>query len=229
MNVNKFIEELKDILKDKLETVFVYGSKTKIPAYDLKEGADLMVIVQDLSAEDLRNCVKSVYKWTRKNSVPVFMSTSEWFSSADVYPMEYADIKENHHILYGTDLIGVIDIKYDDLRLQCEREAKNMLMRFRKEYLLNARNKRVMEELLIASFKTAVVILKTVLRLKNLPVGENTAETIRFAAECGVIDAEFFTELLLFKEKKQKPTDTGALARRFIDEADKLLKFTDKM
>lgn len=169
-----------------------------------------MVNVQDLSAEDLRNCVKSVYKWTRKNSVPVFMSTSEWFSSADVYPMEYADIKENHHILYGTDLIGVIDIKYDDLRLQCEREAKNMLMRFRKEYLLNARNKRVMEELLIASFKTAVVILKTVLRLKNLPVGENTAETIRFAAECGVIDAEFFTELLLFKEKKQKPTDTGA-------------------
>lgn len=104
-----------------------------------------------------------------------------------------------------------------------------MLMRFRKEYLLNARNKRVMEELLIASFKTAVVILKTVLRLKNLPVGENTAETIRFAAECGVIDAEFFTELLLFKEKKQKPADTGALARRFIDEADKLLKFTDKM
>lgn len=167
----QFIEELK-VFKRQAGNSFVYGSKTKIPAYNLKEGADLMVIVQDLSAEDLRNCVKSVYKWTRKNSVPVFMSTSEWFSSADVYPMEYADIKENHHILYGTDLIGVIDIKYDDLRLQCEREAKNMLMRFRKEYLLNARNKRVMEELLIASFKTAVVILKTVLRLKNLPVGE---------------------------------------------------------
>ena len=229
MNVNKFIEELKDILKDKLEMVFVYGSKTGTPTYKLKDDADLIIVVQDLSSNDLKNCVKPVYKWTRRNSVPVFMSMSEWFSSADVYPMEYADIKGNHHILYGSDLISSIEVKYDDLRLQCEREAKNMLMRFRKEYLLHARNKRIIEELLVASFKTAVVILKTILRLKNLPIGTNTAETIRAAAECGAIDAEFFTELLLFKEKQKKPADIGATARRFIDEADKLLKYTDKM
>lgn len=229
MNVNKFIEELKDVLKDKLEMVFVYGSKTGIPTYNLKEGADLMIVVQDLSAEDLKNCVKPVYKWTRKNSVPVFMSVAEWFSSTDVYPMEYTDIKENHHILYGGDLVSSIEIKSGDLRLQCEREAKNMLMRFRKEYLLNARNKRVMTELLISSYKTAIVILKTILRLKNLPAGTNAGETICSAAKLGVIDGDFFKELALFKENKKKPADIGSAARHFIDEADKILKYTDKM
>lgn len=229
MNANKFIEELKDILKDKLEMVFVYGSKASIPAYDIKEGADLMVVVQDLTAEELKKCIKPVYKWTRKNSVPVFMSMSEWFSSADVYPMEYADIKENHHILYGSDLVSAIEVKNEDLRLQCEREAKNMLMRFRKEYLLHAGNKRVLEEMLVASFKTSVAVLKTVLRLKNLPIGKNTVQIIELAGKCGAIDAEFFQELLLLKEKKKKFSDLDASARKFIDEADKLLKYTDKL
>ena len=229
MNVNKFIEELKDILKDKLDTIFVYGSKTGIPAYDLKEGADLMIIVQDLKAEDLKSCTKAVYKWTRKNPVPVFMSTSEWFSSADVYPMEYADIKENHHILYGTDIISVIDVKYDDLRLQCEREAKNMLMRFRKEYLLFAPNKKRLERLILASLATAMAVLKAVLRLKNLPAGETPYETVRAAGECGAVNSEFFEELILFKEGRKKLADIDKTAQKFIDEADRLLKYTDKL
>ena len=125
----KFINELKTILNERLLSIFMYGSKVKYEPDTQKSDINIMVIVDRLCGQDLRNCSRAVKQWCKKgNPPPVFMDKTEWFQSADVYAMEYADIKAAHRILYGQDIVSEIKVEPDNIRLQCELETKNLLM-----------------------------------------------------------------------------------------------------
>lgn len=231
-NLDNYLNELKNTIGDRLESVFVYGAKADIPVYDIESDVDLIVIVNKLNAQDLDNVAKATVQWTKngkQNPVPVFMSVTEWYSSCDVYPMEYTDIKEKHHVLFGENLITSIEVKKEDLRLQCELETKNLLMRFRKSYLMNSQNKDVIKEMLVSSTKTSFAIFKAVLRLKEIPVPVTKMEIIDLIAELSDIDKNLFNCLLSFKEKRCKLNYAQETAQKFIDEVDKLLNYTNNM
>lgn len=231
-NIELYLDELKATISDRLDTVLVYGAKADLPVYDLESDVNLIVIVNKLKAHDIKSCAKATIKWTKggkENPVPVFMSTTEWFSSADVYPMEYADIKERHHILYGENLVSAVEVKKEDLRLQCEQETKNLLMRFRKFYLLHSDNKTMIKQMLVDSTKTCFAIFKAILRLKDMPVPLTQLQIIDEMSQLTIIDKNLFECLLSFKEKKCKLNDAQQTAEKFIDEADRLLTYTNNM
>lgn len=231
-NTEIYLNELKNNLGDRLDSVFVYGAKSGIPVYDLKNDINLMVIVNRLKAQDLKTCAKATLKWTRntrENPVPVFMSTAEWFSSSDIYPMEYADIKDRHHILYGEDLINSVEVNRDDLRLQCEQETKNLLMRFRKFYIMNAENKKLIDEMIRVSVKSCYAIFKTILRLKEISVPINKKEILDKMSELTIIDKIFY-ECMTFPDTKcYKLYETQETAQNFINAVDRLLAYTNNI
>ena len=48
------------------------------------------------------------------------MTVAEWRGSADIFPMEYADILERHRVLHGTAPFEGVTVDARDLRLQLE-------------------------------------------------------------------------------------------------------------
>ena len=119
----KFLNELKNNLSSRLCSVFAYGSKASAGLGNC-ENIDLMIVVDNLSPDDLMRVSHASREWMRKNPMPVFMDKREWFASADVYALEYSDIKEYGKILYGEDVIFPVSISRDNLRFQCEHELK---------------------------------------------------------------------------------------------------------
>lgn len=226
-NLYELIEKLKECFGNRLKSVFVYGAKSTDEA--AKDNIDLMIIVGDLSAKDLAYVSKFTKRWVdKKNPVPVFMSESEWFSSADVYPMEYADIKENHRILYGENLIADIVVRKEDLRLQCEQESKNILMRYRKFYILRPLRISLLKSF-VPAIKDIIAVLKAILRLKEIAVPKNAYEIIKLAKDSDVPGVELFRELIDYKNGKTRIKEVDKTAENLLNAMNELLKYTNDM
>ena len=97
-NLDKFIESLKENFGDNLLSIIAFGSQANVE--DAKNNLNLMVVTNELTAENLYTISKPVQKWVKaKNPVPVIMNKDEWYSSFDVYAIEYGDIKSNYKII----------------------------------------------------------------------------------------------------------------------------------
>lgn len=180
-NLDKFIEELKNTLGENLVSVIAFGSQANVE--DAKSNLNLMIVTNELTAENLYDISKPVKKWVKgKNPIPVIMNRDEWYSSFDVYAIEYSDIKENYRIIYGEDLVPTICINKYFLRLQCESELKSLLLKYKNNFLMNVKSDREMKKLLNNVIKTLLVIFRSVLRLHDSAVPYRAVDIIEFAS-----------------------------------------------
>ena len=181
-NLDKFLEDLKLNLGENLLSVFAFGSQANVE--DAKNNLNLMIITNQLSAENLYSISKPVKKWVKaKNPIPVIMNKDEWYSSFDVYTIEYADIKSNYRLIYGEDLVPSINVNKYFLRLECESELKNLLLKYKNHFLLNVNSDREMKKVLNNVIKTLVVIFRSVLRLYDREVPYRAVDIIEHCSQ----------------------------------------------
>jgi len=229
-------ENLKETFGERLSSVFLYGS-CAVEDFTKDSDINLMVIIKDLTAIDLKKSSTFVKNFTKKSKyLPIFMDKEEWFNSADVYPIEYSDIKERYKILHGENLIDGLNVDKKDLRLQCESEVKNLLIRLRQNYLAKTNDKKAIKALIQTSSKTFMVIFRTVLRLSNEAVPKNHNDVIRFfwekfkAKELD-FDGELFLKILEFRKNSKiiKDCDLEKVIQKLIDSINCVLKYVDKL
>lgn len=235
--LNEFVDNLKETFKDRLSSVILYGSCAVGECENSFSDVNLMVIIQCLCAEDLKSANKFIEKLYKKTkTLPIFMDKDEWFDSCDVFAIEYSDIKERNKILYGEDLISSLSVDRHDLRLQCEREVKNLLVRLRQGYLLKANDKNALKGLIKASSKTFIVIFRTILKLNNEKVPhkhKNVIEKFYEKIKDNEInfDNDLFIKILEFRNnsKAVNDRDIEGVVQKLIDTTDSVLKYVDKL
>ena len=222
-NLDNFIEELKTKLGDNLVSVIAFGSKANVE--DAKNNLNLMIVTNTLNAENLYEISKPVQKWVKaKNPIPVIMNKEEWYSSFDVYAIEYSDIKDNYRIIYGEDLVPSIPVNKYFLRIQCESELKSLLLKYKNNFLLNIKSDREMKKVLNNVIKTLLVIFRAVLRLHDRPVPYRAVDIIEFTA-----DYLSFNKIVLSKLAKVKYENDDYTKQELIFIEAELLKDIQNM
>ena len=176
-NLDIFVESLKENLGDNLRAVIAFGSQANVR--DAKSNLNLMIVTNTLTAENLYAISKPVKKWVKaKNPLPVVMTNDEWYSSFDVYAIEYSDMKDNYKLIYGEDLVNTVNINKYYLRLQCEAVLKSLLLKYKNNFLMNIRSDREMKKVLDKVIKTLLVIFRAVLRLHDCNVPYRAVDII---------------------------------------------------
>ena len=176
-NLDIFVESLKENLGDNLRAVIAFGSQANVR--DAKSNLNLMIVTNTLTAENLYAISKPVKKWVKaKNPLPVVMTNDEWYSSFDVYAIEYSDMKDNYKLIYGEDLVNTVNINKYYLILQCEAELKSLLLKYKNNFLMNIRSDREMKKVLDKVIKTLLVIFRAVLRLHDCNVPYRAVDII---------------------------------------------------
>lgn len=229
------IYKLKETYNDRLSSVFLYGSSA-VEEPTKKSDINLMVIIKDLKAEDLKKAHHFIKTFTKKSkSLPIFMDKDEWCNSSDVYSIEYSDIKERHKILFGENLISSLNIEKKYLRIQCESEVKNLLIRLRQNYLANPSSKAI-KNLILLSLKTFIVIFRTLLRLSGVAVPTEHTDVIKLFSEKITstsidFDTDLFLKLLEFRGNNRaiKDKETEVLVQKLVDTTTSVLKYVDKL
>lgn len=215
-----FARRLADAYGTDLVLVLLYGSAAR---GDYREGVsdlNLLVVVRELDAAALRRGTALAREWvTERNPPPLMLSEAEWLSSADVFAIEYSDMRDAHVVLHGTDPFGAVRIHWRDLRLQTERELKSKKIQLRERYLFSADAPDELGRLLMQSFPTFLTLFRSALRLAGAEVPRDPERVIDAVAERSGLDPQPLREVLrarregtTFEPKGDSPVATGYLA-----------------
>ncbi len=182
-SLTAFAEKLTAKLGDNLQSITVVGSGL---TEDFKTGqSDInTVLVLGSRTLDSLNAVASLARPMRKKRVspPLLMTSSYIEQSRDVFGVEFLDFQLTHQTILGDDSFASLTFDKKDVRLQCERELKAMLIRLRQGYIAAAANKRLVRDVLISTAKGLAPILRAMLWLKDIDRPARAEPTFNKAA-----------------------------------------------
>jgi len=163
-----YARDLAGAYGDALRTVLLYGSAARGEYREGTSDLNLLVLLADTAPATLRRGTALAKAWAaEKNPPPLMMSEAEFLGSADVFPMELADIRDANVVLHGGDPFHGLEIRHEDMRLQLERELKGAWIRLRTRYLTESGDAKAFQPTLLKSLSTFLVMFRTVLRLSG--------------------------------------------------------------
>lgn len=226
----RFAREMEERFGADLASVVLYGSAARGEYRPGVSDLNLLVVLREISPEALRRASEPARAWVAEgNSPPLFMSLDEWWGSADVWAIELADMREAHVVVAGMDPFSRVDIRLDDLRMQCERELKGKQIQLRERYLLFAGQPAELGELLVRSFSTFLVLFRTVLRLSG-EGGVRDAETVvRRVADRAGFDPAPLLEIHQARSAGQKlqPAADAPVVTGYLDAVRRVVEYVD--
>jgi Nucleotidyltransferase domain len=173
-----YARDLAGAYGEALVSVVLYGSAARGEYREGVSDLNLLVLLADTDARTLRKGSALARAWAAENNPPpLLMSDAEFRGSADVFPMELADMADAHVVLHGANPFHDLEISPDHLRLQLERELKGAWIRLRTRYLTDSGDAPKFQPMLLKSLSTFLVFFRTVLRLGGHP-GTRDPETV---------------------------------------------------
>jgi predicted nucleotidyltransferase len=174
----RFAWALEGVFDGDVVSVVLYGSAARGEYRPGVSDLNVLVLLRQVTPAGLRAAGELARAWVAEgNAPPLLLSAEEWRRSTDVWAIEVADIRDAHLTLVGDDPFAGLEVRPEDLRLQCERELKGKQIQLRERYLLNAEKPEELGALLQRSFSTFLVLFRTVLRLSG-GEGERDAEAV---------------------------------------------------
>ncbi len=231
-SLQPYLEKLVELLGDNLITAAVYGSAASGDFSPKSSDLNLLLICQRVDQETLKRCLKLVERGRKKHiTAPLFLTREHLDTSADVFPMEFLEFKENHLPVYGEDLLSGLRVDLKNLRYQCEEQIKGKLIRIRQVYLEVGLRGKGIEILLKESLSSLMPVFKNMLRLKGLePPGRKEEILSQLEKEFG-LKKDIFLEI--WKDKQDDERIGGEKAEtylgRYLEELEKLARAADKM
>ncbi len=184
MTLDELATQLRAAYGDTLRAVVLYGSAVAGEHIAKQSDYNVLVVVDRVPLDRLRALASVTRAWRDAgNPPPMTFTTAEWHSSADVFPMEYADILERHRVLFGDDPFGGIKVDLRDLRLQLEHEALGVLLRLRQGVLLAGDDSAAQTKLMGGSVSSLMIVFRGLERLHGNPPPPNYADLARAVAE----------------------------------------------
>ena len=127
--VIQFAEEVKAELTDNLHSIILYGSAARGSFVPGKSDVNLMIVLKTVNIGALSAVGETLKKYRKSRFAdPVVVDLEYLERSADVFPIEFNEIKRSHKIIFGEDAPAQIKVELPDLRLQLERELKQSLL-----------------------------------------------------------------------------------------------------
>jgi hypothetical protein len=139
-------------------------------------------------------------------------------------------MKENYTLLYGEDVIKIINVDTRNLRFQCEQELKAKLIHLRQAYIRLNADKTSLRHLLLKSFTSVLHILRNVLRLKGRVPPYLKQDIINDVASEFRINKLAWEKILAIRDKGgrlDRETQEG-LFIDFIRDLEKIVEAVDK-
>ena len=166
-----FLDLLRDTYADQLESAIVYGSFVKESFTPGSSDVNVLIVLSQSEERRIRSIGRGGYSlFKRYNITPLILTETEFKNSADVFPMEYLDLQENHEVLHGRDVTKDLVIGKENLRHEVEHQLRGSLVSLRQLAIAAGRKrpfwKGAVRRELQRWYGSLAAILRGVLRLK---------------------------------------------------------------
>jgi hypothetical protein len=173
-----FAEKLRQGLSNNLRSITVVGSSLTDDYRPARSDINTVLVLNEQTLRCLNEIAGLAKPMSKKKiSAPLLMTSSYIERSRDVFGVELLDLQLTHRTILGDDPFAQLTFDKKDVRLQCERELKAMLIRLRQGYIAAAGKKKLVHDVLIATAKALAPLLRAMLWLKDIDRPRTAAQT----------------------------------------------------
>lgn len=230
--LKNFVEDLKNLYSDQLVSVILYGSAAGEDFVAGRSDINTVVILKKVDFDSLQKYQARQRKFEKLGIVaPLFLEPEYIQTSADSFPIEFLDIKNQNKVLYGEDFFSGLEIHLTHLRLQCEQEIKGKLIRLRQHFLEAGTSTEKLEKLLSSSLASFIPVWRNMLRLKNKNQFHSTADILNQIEKEFGFPTEVFKKVWSLKKKelKLKGSELQNLFAAYLERVRELALKVDKI
>ncbi len=230
--IQKFTEEMDALFGKNLLSLLLYGSAVGDNFDPERSDINFLMIFPEIDMNILRRYAGVSGKWRKKKvATPLVLTDVYIMNSADVFPIEFLELKENHILLHGKDVLRELTVDLKNLKLQVEEQLKGKLLHLRGGFLDSGEKKEYLEKLMTSSLIAFVPIFRNVLRLmeKGVPVSRGTLFR-DFCSEVGLDERPFFRVWDL-KGGRTKPAkeEVIELFGEYLSQIERLVEKVDNL
>ena len=231
MKLDELVRQLQLAYADALRSVVLFGSAVAGEHRPNKSDYNVLVIVDALPLERLRAVAAVSRAWAEDgNPPPMTFTTREWKGSADIFPMEYADILERHRVLFGTLPVDGIRVNPADLRLQVEHQTMGKLLQLRQAIMGAGGDTALQREVLEKSLSTLMVIFRGIVRLHGqVPSQDYEALTLSVAERAGFSPEPFVRVIRHARGTEKLPRENASMIlEEYLAAMETLVTYLDE-
>ena len=200
--LRRFVMELENALGNELGSVVLFGSVARGESHEGLSDVNLLVLLEHADRSTLARGAPVAQRWRETaGAVPLIFTPDEWRRSADVFPIELADMQDHRRVLHGPDPVAELEVSPANLRLQLEREIRGKLAFMRRGVFLAADHPADLGRLLLGSAPSIASYLRAVLRLTREKVPSGTPDVARAACARMGLSADPFVDVWRGRDK----------------------------
>ena len=231
--LNGLVEDLRATHGDNLASIVLYGSAAAGDHIELRSDYNLLIALNRISPEDLRQAQAPMREWQRLgHPLPVYFTVEELSDAADVFPIEFHQMANARIVLYGHDPFEFVHLSDQNLRHQTEYELRSKLIQLRRLYIPASVSIEKLCDLMTDSLSSFAALFRAVLLLHGHEAPVAKPDCVRATVELLKLDATPFEQIFRFRSGELIPNserETNEIFGAYLNELEKVVEAVDEL
>jgi hypothetical protein len=230
--LNEFVQKLRTAAGEDLLSVVLYGSAAEGEFHPPYSDLNLLCVLRDTSFTSLAKIAAAMDWWrSKKHHPPLVLTSQELKTSADVFSIEFADMKQRYRVLHGEDVLRNLDVPLTTHRAQLEYELREKLFLLRQHLLLAAESEKQLWEVMLHSLSSFTTLFRHVLLEMGETGRKHSREGVIELSKRLNFDPSALVQLMDVRAQKvdRKPLRAADVAGRYLEAIGKVVAAVDTM
>jgi predicted nucleotidyltransferase len=213
-----------------LESIILYGSAARGEYVPKISDINFMIMLSPEGMQRLAAAMPLVDRWSKARvATPLFLTQDYIFSSIDVFPIEFLNMKASYRLVWGKDALKNLEFDKRLVRLQAEREIKAKLLHLRERFVETGGSAKKITQLISISLPAFFSIFQAVLFLNDQQPSTKMSELLALASRSSGLNTSLFEMLAAVRNKnrKLKPDEALSLMASYLEEVHRLAMHID--
>lgn len=228
----EFVERVKATAGANLVSVILYGSAAQGDFHPEYSDLNLMCTVRETTFAALSR-VSEIAEWWRakKHHPPLVLTAEELKTTADVFSIEFLDMKQRYRVLWGEDVLKSLEVPMRQHRSQLEYELREKLFLLRQHMMLSGGKEAQLWEVMLQSLSSFTTLFRHVLVEMGKTERQHSLDAVKELASRLNFDPLPFVQLIEVRGQKtdRKQLRAADLAAGYLGGIEKVAAAVDKM
>lgn len=230
--INEFVERIRGAAGTNLLAAILYGSAAAGDYVADYSDVNLLCVLHETSFDAIAVLAPVMEWWGKqKHRLPLLISAEEMRRSADVFSIEFLDMRRHYRVLWGEDVLKTLEIPMRLHRAQVEYELREKTILLRQGLLVVAGNAAAKWDLLLRSLPAFGTLFRhALIAMGDAGAGSKREAATLLADKLG-IGGSVFGELLDIREHrgKRKAAKVDEIFSRYLKLVEQVTAAVDKM
>jgi predicted nucleotidyltransferase len=230
--INDFVERIRGAAGKNLLAAILYGSAAAGDYIADYSDVNLLCVLRETSFAAIAALAPVMEWWGKqKHRVPLLIGAEEMRRSADLFSIEFLDMRRHYRVLWGEDVLKTLEIPMQLHRAQLEYELCEKTILLRQGLLAVAGTTEAKWDLLLRSLPAFGTLFRhTLIAMGEAGTGSKREAVALLADKLG-IDGSVFGELLDIREHREqrKTAKVDEIFSRYLKLVEQVTATVDKM